>query len=89
MIIVTPRLVQPVSDISKLRTPLDGLRAPSDIEAFLGGMNEGRPVARLESNTVQGSSRLEQREPREAFDTSQDSLAEAGGLAGQYGHTLN
>lgn len=82
MIIVTPRLVQPVSDISQLRTPLDGLRAPTDIETFLSGMNEGHPIARLENEPAQT-------EPRETFDTLGNSLAEIGGLAGQYGHTLN
>lgn len=89
MIIVTPRLVQPVSDISQLRTPLDGLRAPTDIETFLGGMNEGQPIARLENGLVQTQPSSEQAPPRKAFDTSNDSLAEVGGLAGQYGHTLN
>lgn len=94
MIIVTPRLVQPVSDISKLRTPLDGLRTPNDIEEFLGGMIEGRPVARNNNGLDINRSRM-------AFDKSGDEItksknestaedvAEAGGLAAQYGHALN
>ncbi len=45
VIIVTPRLVQPVSDISQLATPLDGRFAPSDVELFLEGKMDGRPVA--------------------------------------------
>lgn len=81
MIIVTPRLVQPVSDISKLRTPIDGLRSPNDIEEFLGGMIEGRPVARLQSKTTLDNSQM-------AFDQTNDAK-KLGGLAAQYGHTLN
>jgi len=42
VIIVTPRLVKPVSDISELGTPLDGLTTPSDAEFFLGGQLEGQ-----------------------------------------------
>jgi pilus assembly protein CpaC len=41
VIIVTPRLVQPVSDISQLRTPLDGLTTPSEMDLFLNGKLEG------------------------------------------------
>ena len=41
VIIVTPRLAQPVSDISELRTPLDGASLPSDPAAFLLGAVEG------------------------------------------------
>lgn len=44
VIIVTPRLVQPASDISELASPLDRLSLPSDAESFLGGALEG-PVA--------------------------------------------
>lgn len=72
MIIVTPRLVQPVSDISKLRTPIDGLRTPNDIEEFLGGMIEGRPIAR----SHQG---LDLDMSRQAFDKNTDAPSEAGG----------
>ena len=41
VIIVTPHLAQPVSDISKVATPLDGLKVPSDFGAFIGGQLEG------------------------------------------------
>ena len=41
VIIVTPRLAQPVSDISQLRTPLDGITTPSDFEAFALGKTDG------------------------------------------------
>ena len=44
VIIVTPRLVQPASDISELATPLDHLSVPGDMESFIGGALEG-PVA--------------------------------------------
>lgn len=44
VIIVTPRLVQPASDISKLASPLDRLSVPGDMESFIGGALEG-PVA--------------------------------------------
>jgi pilus assembly protein CpaC len=43
VIIVTPRLAQPVSDISALRTPLDDSRSPSDAEAFLLGRVDALP----------------------------------------------
>ena len=41
VIIVTPRLAQPVSDKSQLRDPLMGRSAPSDIEAFAFGRVDG------------------------------------------------
>ena len=101
MIIVTPRLVQPVSDISKLRTPIDGLRTPNDIEEFLGGMIEGRPVARSSDN-------LDMERSRRAFNKSGNENADEGtvespssnkldgkqkleptGLSAQYGYALN
>lgn len=44
VIIVTPRLVQPASDISELASPLDRLSVPGDMESFIGGALEG-PVA--------------------------------------------
>ena len=42
VIIVTPHLAQPVSDIKKLSTPLDRLKVPSDFEAFVGSKTEGK-----------------------------------------------
>lgn len=47
VIIVTPHLVQPVSDRSQLRTPLDGVTTPGELDLFLNGKVEGTPVARL------------------------------------------
>ncbi len=41
VIIVTPHLAQPVSDKSKLATPLDDLANPSDGEAFFGSQIDG------------------------------------------------
>ncbi len=41
VIIVTPRLVQPAPDGSDLRTPLDGLSGPTEVEQFLLGKTEG------------------------------------------------
>lgn len=82
MIIVTPRLVQPVSDISKLRSPLDGLRTPTDIEQFLEGKIEGRPIAHLEGSSNNALA-------RQALKTSGEEAAKVGGLAAQYGYTLN
>ncbi len=40
VIIVTPRLVQPATDISKLATPLDGRKSPSELDLFLNGTLE-------------------------------------------------
>lgn len=40
VIIVTPRLVQPVADISELSTPLDYSKAPSELDSFLNGKTE-------------------------------------------------
>jgi pilus assembly protein CpaC len=41
VIIVTPRLVQPVPDIQQLATPLDGTSEPNAYERFLTGKLEG------------------------------------------------
>jgi len=47
VIIVTPRLVQPVPDASQLRTPLDTVSRPSEADFFLNGNLEGRQNALL------------------------------------------
>ena len=52
VIIVTPRLVQPASDMSELASPLDRLSVPGDMESFIGGTLEG-PVA--DSGGLSGS----------------------------------
>jgi pilus assembly protein CpaC len=41
VIIVTPHLARPVSDKSKLATPLDKLANPSDFDAFIGSKIDG------------------------------------------------
>ena len=41
VIIVTPRLVQPVPDASQLATPLDNLREPTEFERFMMGKLDG------------------------------------------------
>jgi len=42
VIIITPHLAQPVSDIKKLSTPLDRMKIPSDFDAFVGSRLEGK-----------------------------------------------
>jgi len=42
VIIITPHLAQPVSDIKKLSTPLDRMTIPSDFDAFVGSKLEGK-----------------------------------------------
>lgn len=41
VILVTPHLAQPVSDISELASPMDGMMLPSDFGAFIGNKLEG------------------------------------------------
>ena len=41
VIIVTPHLAQPVSDISELTMPTDGMSVPSEFDAFIGSKTEG------------------------------------------------
>lgn len=50
VIIVTPRLVQPASDISDLATPLDFTSAPNELDMFLNGkMEETSPAGGFSS----------------------------------------
>lgn len=53
VIIVTPRLVQPVSDVSQLATPLDRVTTPSELEFFLNGTQSGEqlPAKNIAANT--------------------------------------
>ena len=75
VIIVTPRLVQPVSDISQIRTPLDGVTTPNEMDLFLNGNLEG---PRSDSS----------RTPLSDF-TAQPTKTEAqGGLSASYGHVI-
>ena len=81
VIIITPRLVQPVSDISKLSTPLDHKMSPSEAEFFLGGITPS-------SNTSQGMSALALKKQHGTRKKPVKTKA-AGGLSAQYGHVLN
>lgn len=51
VIIVTPKLVKPASDISELATPLDNEMVPGETDFFLGGALDGR------SNAIKGKVR--------------------------------
>ena len=76
MIIVTPKLVQPVSDISQIRTPLDNVTTPSEIDQFLNGKLEGPKLG----NRLQSSN---------SEYTAQPAKTEAqGGLSASYGHVI-
>jgi pilus assembly protein CpaC len=75
VIIVTPRLVQPVSDISQIRTPLDGLTSPSEMNLFLNGQLEGPKLT--SENTAGADSRAK------PVKTEAN-----GGLSAQYGHVI-
>ncbi|PHR91806.1 MAG: general secretion pathway protein [Robiginitomaculum sp.] len=75
VIIVTPRLVQPVSDIRELATPLDGVRTPSEMEFFLNGKQDGG-VSPSGSNTAKSSFQ----------DMAKTSAP--GGLSASYGHSI-
>lgn len=75
VIIVTPRLVQPVSDISQLRTPLDDVTTPNEMDLFLNGKLEG-PRSGSSIAPVSGL-------------TAQPGKTEAqGGLSASYGHVI-
>ena len=75
VIIVTPKLVQPVSDISQIRTPLDDATTPSEIDRFLNGKLEGPP---LSSSGATSSTYRAQPAKTEA----------QGGLSASYGHVI-
>jgi len=75
VIIVTPKLVQPVSDISQIRTPLDGVTTPSEIDQFLNGKLEG---PRTSSKSVPATNYKAQPAKTEA----------QGGLSASYGHVI-
>ena len=54
VIIVTPHLAQPVSDIRELATPLDNMTLPSDFGAFVGSKIEG-DAAPVNLSSLSGS----------------------------------
>lgn len=75
VIIVTPKLVQPVSDISKIRTPLDDVTTPNELDLFLNGKLESPRSGNLKA-------------PIADF-TAQPAKTEAqGGLSASYGHVI-
>ena len=83
VIIVTPRLVQPVSDISLLATPLDNVMAPGEADLFLGGMIEGQS-ARSRQPSSAPVSQLSEDTPTPTFEA----VPAKGGMSAQYGHAL-
>lgn len=79
VIIVTPRLVQPASDISELATPLDGIKPPTEMEQFLlGHLNGGQAAVNASSKTMSVNESTE----------SEPATSAHGGLSAQYGYTL-
>ncbi len=90
VIIITPRLVQPVSDISELATPLDGYTNPSEFDFFLGGSIDGKGTKAQSSSAQQtknpANTKLALEKPTEK--TTEKTTASAS-LATRYGHVLN
>jgi len=80
VIIVTPKLVQPVSDINMLSTPLDHKYSPGDEGFFLndqtGSMSNAQGVA---ARTDENKDLVEKPAKTEA----------SGGLSARYGHVIN
>ena len=80
VIIVTPRLVQPVSDISMLSTPLDHKYSPGDEGFFLNGQTGNMSSAQgLTARTDENKDLVEKPAKTEA----------SGGLSARYGHVIN
>ncbi len=83
VIIITPRLVQPVSDISQLRTPLDNKTSPGDAEYFLGGDT-------LATHTLaQSDSKVNATQPSQPSQPSKPKTRARARLSASYGHALN
>ncbi len=78
VIIVTPRLVQPASDISQLSTPLDNNYSPGEAGFFLGGQMDGKPSTTRPKRTA----------PKKAKTKAAKTKA-SGKLSARYGHVLN
>jgi len=85
VIIVTPRLVQPVSDISQLATPLDYLNSPSEAELFLEGRLDGRTPSRV-INPPTSNSLTKETIPQNT--PNKKIVSQTGGLSTNYGHAL-
>lgn len=79
VIIVTPKLVQPVSDISLLSTPLDHKYSPGDADFFLNGQTDNMPSA-------QG---LIAQDDNKALVEKPAKTKASGGLSARYGHVVN
>ncbi len=79
VIIVTPRLVQPVSDISQLSTPLDHVYSPGEAEFFLGGQMGG--ITTNQNNAPHNRSK--------SLATKPAKTKASGGLSARYGHVIN
>lgn len=77
VIIVTPRLVKPVS-ANALASPTDSFRGPSDLELFLFGQVEGAPAV------TPAAARTVAADPSRAVLGAQA----GGGLDGTYGHII-
>ncbi len=75
VIIVTPKLVQPVSDISELSTPLDGRMTAGEANFFLNGKLEGRAGT---------AKKTRNEKPKQ---TKTDTKVK-GGLSASYGHVF-
>jgi len=85
VIIVTPRLVQPVSDISMLSTPLDNTYSPSEAGFFLNGQTDS--TANTQGFIAQDTSMALVEKPTKTVKTTKTKAA--GGLSAQYGHVIN
>lgn len=79
VIIVTPILVQPVSDISQLSTPLDNNYSPGEAGFFLGGLMEG--TATGQSHTSKNRDKILGKKPAKT--------KASGRLSARYGHVIN
>ncbi len=88
VIIVTPKLVQPVSDISQLSTPLDHNYSPGEAEFFIGGQMDG-------GWRHQGTASQRRVRPLDGAAGAKPAIIKApktkasGGLSARYGHVIN
>ena len=88
VIIITPRLVQPASDIRDLATPLDNISTASDTEFFIGGQMEA-PKDKNKNYSIPNSIRDEQSSTaaRNLIPNSSTRTSKAG-LSAKYGYAL-
>jgi len=97
VIIVTPRLVQPVSDIRQLASPLDRLTRPAEADLFLNGTLEGSlttartPVLAAPPHSappVQSQTANRDVPASSQSETLTSKTPASGGLSAHYGHAL-